>query len=198
MLDELAQYAARLEAARTDGGAQLAAFLMTLHSYARNNPGVAIVLTLASSSDAFGKQTEQLTKLVIDVRGEDINEDDALGLGEKAVKGVASVVARDAVQITPVQASEISAVFAKRLFVSINSSTAQATAEEYTQMYRRNAASLPDEATTDNYNILGRGNTRGRFSCAKMKSMVKLEKRGGLNKCPGSQKGKVKQESTML
>jgi len=151
MLDELAQYAARLEAARTDGGAQLAAFLMTLHSYARNNPGVAIVLTLASASDAFGKQTEQLTKLISEVRGEDINEDDALGLGEKAVKGVASVVARDAVQITPVQASEISAVFAKRLFVAINSSAAQATAEEYTQMYRRNASSLPDEATTDNF-----------------------------------------------
>lgn len=151
MLDELAQYAARLEAARTDGGAQLAAFLMTLHSYARNNPGVAIVLTLASASDAFGKQTEQLTKLVSDVRGEDINEDDALGLGEKAVKGIASVVARDAVQITPVQASEISAVFAKRLFVSINSRAARETAVEYTQMYRRNASSLPDEATTDNF-----------------------------------------------
>lgn len=151
MLDELAQYAARLEAARTDGAGQLAAFLMTLHSYARNNPGIAVVLTLASASDAFAKQTEQLAKLVSDVRGEEVNEDDALGIGEKAVKGVASVVARDAVQITPVLAAEISSVFAKRLFVSINRDAAKETAEEYMLMYRRNASSLPDEATADNF-----------------------------------------------
>jgi hypothetical protein len=41
MLDELAQYAARLEAARPNGGNQLAAFLMGLHNYARTHPGIA-------------------------------------------------------------------------------------------------------------------------------------------------------------
>ena len=60
MLDELAQYAARLEAARPDGASQLAAFLMALHGYARNHPGIAIVLTLASATDAFARQTERL------------------------------------------------------------------------------------------------------------------------------------------
>jgi predicted AAA+ superfamily ATPase len=41
MLDELAQYAARLEAARPHGSEQLAAFLLALHGYARTHAGVA-------------------------------------------------------------------------------------------------------------------------------------------------------------
>lgn len=151
MLDELAQYAARLEAARPDGAGQLAAFLMTLHGYARNHPGIAVVLTLASSLDAFAKQTKKLAQLISSVRGETVSEDDALSLGEQAVKGVTSVVARDAVQITPVQAAEISSVFAKRLFVSVDREAAQTVAEEYMQMYRRNSNMLPDEAVSENF-----------------------------------------------
>ncbi len=151
MLDELAQYAARLEAARPDGASQLAAFLMSLHGYARNHPGIAIVLTLASATDAFARQTEHLAKLISQVRGEETSEDDALGIGEKAVKGVTSVVARDAVQVTPVQAAEISSVLAKRLFVSIDREAARATAGEYMAMYHRNAGLLPQEASSEDF-----------------------------------------------
>lgn len=150
MLDELAQYAARLEAARSDGASQLAAFLMSLHGYARTHPGVAVVLTLASASDAFAKQTEHLAALVSEVRGEETSESDALGIGEHAVRGVASVVARDAVQVTPVMANEISAVLAKRLFKSIDAEAAKQTADLYMDMYERNAESLPDVATNAN------------------------------------------------
>ncbi|MHB1125578.1 MAG: ATP-binding protein [Bacillota bacterium] len=151
MLDELAQYAARLEATRPDGANQLAAFLMGLHGYARNHPGISVLLTLASATDAFARQTELLAKLISQVRGEDVSEDDAVGIGEKAVKGVASVVARDAVQVTPVQAAEISSVLAKRLFVSVNREVAMATTEEYMQIYRRNAEMLSDEAASEDY-----------------------------------------------
>lgn len=151
MLDELAQYAARLEAARPDASGQLAAFLMSLHGYARNHSGISIVLTLASAADAFARQTARLAQLVGQVRGEEISEDDALSLGEQAVRGVASVVARDAVQITPVMAAEISSVFAKRLFVSIDRQAAESVADEYMQMYRRNSSYLPDEAIHDGF-----------------------------------------------
>ena len=154
MLDELAQYAARLEAARPDGAGQLAAFLMALHGYARNHPGVAIVLTLASATDAFARQTKRLAELISEVRGEEVTEDSALGIGEMAVKGVASVVARDAVQITPVQAAEISSVLAKRLFIHIDRAAAEAVAGEYMQMYRRNAHLLPEEASDENFRML--------------------------------------------
>ena len=104
MLDELAQYAARLEAARPDGAGQLAAFLMSLIGYARNNPGVAIILTLASAADAFSRQTAQLAQLISQVKGKEISEDAlAWAWRVRRLKGVASVVSRDAVQITPVQ-----------------------------------------------------------------------------------------------
>ena len=53
MLDELAQYAARLAAANPQNSDQLAAFLMGLHGYARSNPGIAVVLTLAGAKDAL-------------------------------------------------------------------------------------------------------------------------------------------------
>ncbi|MBC7078608.1 MAG: DUF499 domain-containing protein, partial [Synergistales bacterium] len=149
MLDELAQYAARLEAARPEGASQLAAFLMALHGYARNHPGIAVVLTLASASDAFARQTEYLARLVSEVKGEEVSQHDALNIGEKAVRGVASVVARDAVQVTPVHAGEISSVLAKRLFESVDRDAAVATAEAYMDMYRRNASLLPDEASRE-------------------------------------------------
>ena len=151
MLDELAQYAARLEAARIDGANQLAAFLMALHGYARNHPGIAIVLSLASTTDAFSKQTQRLAALISQVRGEEISEDEALGIAETAVRGVASVVARDAVQVIPVHATEISSVLAKRIFVSIDKTIAAETAEKYAEMYERNGSALPDEATNRNY-----------------------------------------------
>jgi hypothetical protein len=151
MLDELAQYAARLEAARPDGANQLAAFLMTLHGHARNHSGIAVVLTLASATDAFSRQTERLAKLMTEVRGQEVSEDDALGIGEEAVKDIASVVARDAVQVTPVQAAEISSVLAKRLFQSVNRQIAEMTAESYMEMYRRNAGMLPEEASNEQF-----------------------------------------------
>jgi len=151
MLDELAQYAARLEAARSDGANQLAAFMMALHGYARMHSGISIVLTLASSTDAFGKQTERLSELLSNVRGKPLAEDDALNIGEKAVKGLSSVVARDAVQITPVQASEIASVLAKRLFMNIDRDMAHYTADDYMNMYQRNVALLPEEAASPDY-----------------------------------------------
>lgn len=151
MLDELAQYAARLEAARPDGANQLAAFLMGLHGYVRNHPGIAVILTLASATEAFGRQTQFLAELISEVRGEEISASDALGIGERAVRGVASVVARDAVQVTPVHAVEVSSVLAKRLFSSIDRTAAVEAAEEYMAMYRRNANMLPGEAVSENF-----------------------------------------------
>jgi len=64
MLDEVAQYATRLEAARPNGAESLASFLMSLHGYARNHPGISVVLTLAGQSDAFSRQTKTLAQLI--------------------------------------------------------------------------------------------------------------------------------------
>ncbi len=146
MIDELAQYAARLSAAMPDGGNQLAAFLMSLHGYARTRSGMAILLTLASATDAFANQTAQLVKLLSDVMGKEISKDAAMGIGQQAISGVSSVVGRDATAVVPVQAAEISRVLAKRLFNRIEPSDADATARAYEALYVKNASLLPDDA----------------------------------------------------
>lgn len=151
MLDELAQYAARLEAARSNGSEQLAAFLMGLHDHARSYPGISVVLTLAGEMDAFARQTRQLQELIAHVRGEEITEDDAIEIAQSADGGVRSVVARDAVTVVPVQASEIRRVLAKRLFSSVDHAAAGEICEAYGEMYQRNSSMLPDEATRDDY-----------------------------------------------
>lgn len=151
MLDELAQYAARLEAARADGASQLAAFVMSLNAYAKSNPGIAVIITLASSSDAFSKQSESLARLLSEVRGSDVGEAEAIGIGERAVKDVLSVTSRDAVGITPVQPGEIAAVLARRLFDQIDRDAAAETADAYMDMYRKSIQMLPEEAGRPQY-----------------------------------------------
>lgn len=151
MLDELAQYAARLEAARPDGADQLAAFLMGLNGHARTHGGVSVVITLASHTDAFSRQTGVLKDLVSKVTGGVVDEATAQGLAAKAGKAVQSVVARDAIPVVPVQAAEISRVLAKRLFVSIDEAKAIETADAYRDMYAKSAATLPESASNDSY-----------------------------------------------
>jgi len=146
MIDELAQYAARLSAASPDGGNQLAAFLMSLHGYARTRSGMAILLTLASATDAFANQTAQLAKLLSDVTGKEISKDAAMGIGQQAISGVSSVVGRDATAVVPVQAAEISRVLAKRLFNRIEPPDVDAAARTYEALYMKNASLLPDDA----------------------------------------------------
>ncbi len=146
MLDELAQYAARLAADSPRNSDQLAAFLMALHGYARSKPGIAVILTLAGAKDAFANQTAQLATMIGEVTGKKHSPDSALGIGQQAVDTIASVVARDATAVVPVQAAEISRVLAKRLFDRIDAKAAAATADAYAKVYQRNSALLPDEA----------------------------------------------------
>lgn len=151
MLDELAQYAARLEAIRPDGADQLAAFLMALHGYARRHSGIAIIITLASATDAFANQTNHLGKILSKVTGRDVDEDDALAISQKASKGVASVIARDATAVVPVQAAEISRVLGKRLFNRIDDAAARNTGTEYMELYAKNQSLLPGHASREEF-----------------------------------------------
>ena len=151
MLDELAQYAARLQAARPDGGDQLAAFLMSLHGFARQHTGIAVVLTLAGGTDAFAGETEKLAALISKVKGETVSSDQAAELARKAEKGVISVVSRDATTVIPVHAAEISGVLSKRLFQSIRQPAAAEVADAYMDMYRIHSPFLPARASRADY-----------------------------------------------
>jgi hypothetical protein len=151
LLDELAQYAARLEAVQQGGGKQLAAFLMALHGYARDHSGISIILTLAGVLDAFAREAEGLRKAVGEATGREVSAEEALQIGERALRDARSVVVRDATPVTPVQHREISRVLAKRLFESIDEKAARDTAAEYVAMYERSRSLLPDSATRANY-----------------------------------------------
>lgn len=151
MLDELAQYAARFSAAVPGGGDQLAAFLMALNNYARMRPGMAVIITLASSADAFATQTENLVKILSEVKGTEISQDEALGIAQDAVKGIGSVTARDATSLVPVHSAEISRVLSKRLFSRIDTESSAQTASLYFDIYKKNSSILPDIASRSEY-----------------------------------------------
>jgi len=151
MLDELAAYAARVEAARPGGRSSVATFLMSLFQYAKDHIGLAVVLTLASQRDAFAQQTAMISELVSEAKGEDVGKTEALDIARLADGEVRSVVARDATAVTPVRGQEISRVLAQRLFERIDHASAARVAGDYMDMYRRTAALLPEEARQEAY-----------------------------------------------
>lgn len=152
LIDELAQYAARLGAARRDGGEQLAAFVMALHGFARTHQGIAIVATLAGQADAFALQTKRLSELLSEVTGKELDEDEAINIGQKAADDVESVAFRDAAPgLVPVQPGEISKVLAQRLLESVDRGAARMMADAYKELYAKNARQLPEAATRNEY-----------------------------------------------
>ena len=157
LFDELAQYAARLEAAHANGAEQLAGFLMLLNGYASNHSGIAIIVTLAGTMDAFASQTGKLTELLNSVSNTELSADDAVAIAEKAAAGTTSVVMRHATGVTPVTAAEISSVLGKRLFESIDQAAAQEAADAYHAMYVRNQSMLPADSVSLGYQDRIRG-----------------------------------------
>jgi len=147
MVDELAQYAARAEAAQSGMGEQIAAFFMALFNYARNHEGIAIVVTLASSTDAFSGQTKTLARLLQAVAGVEVSQDEAREIGEQALDSIQSIIARDAKVEIPVSSEELSSVLAKRLFVEIDPDAAREAAEEYKAFYAKHKDQLPPRCT---------------------------------------------------
>jgi len=157
LIDELAQYAARAEAAQSGMGEQIAAFLMALFNYARNHAGIAIVITLASSTDAFAGQTKLLARLLQKESGRQVSQDEAREIGELAIDSIQSVIARDAMTETPVSSEELSSVLAKRLFVSVDQNAAAQTAQAYRDFYNKHKGQLPARCTRATTDAAGKG-----------------------------------------
>jgi hypothetical protein len=133
MLDEAARHLRAAQAVPTvtgksDLAEQTVAFLMSLFEFAASQEQVCVILTLADSRDAFGKETDALRQ--------------QLGEAQR-------VSARQERVITPTGETEIPAIVAHRLFQSIDREAAREAAREYTQAYRRWAerdANLPMRA----------------------------------------------------
>lgn len=151
LIDELAHYAARWSVAHPAAGEMLASFFMSLFGYARQNPRIAVVVTLASLRDAFSAQTGELEKKLTEISGETISADRAEVILEQAVDGISTVIARDETVVVPVEAKDLSLVLGKRLFEAIDSKEAISEAGEYRSFYDRNLSLLQIPGPLDEY-----------------------------------------------
>jgi Protein of unknown function (DUF499) len=128
LIDELVLYMARCAAMQQDHprskiNAQWNTFLQTLFSVADQRPRTALILTLPTEQDANRRVTAEL-------RG---HLDAILEAPEEAQR----TVARKARALTPTQATERSAVLARRLFSSVDQSRAREVALAYTDYLRQ-------------------------------------------------------------
>lgn len=152
LIDELAQYVARFEAAHPGKGAtQVAAFLMSLSTFARSASGIAVVISLASSTDAFARQSESLGSELSRITGSEVAPEEAAKRAALAVGETESVVARDALPIKPVPQNELARVLARRLFSRIDPDAARMVAETYAALYASSPVDLPSEAKQTDY-----------------------------------------------
>jgi hypothetical protein len=136
MLDELAHFL-RVAKAKKIGDTNLAdmtiAFLMSLFQLAASKARVVVVLTLAETFDAYGKETEELRQRLAEAK---------------------SLAARQERVITPTAETEIAAIVTHRLFKYINRDAAQETAAAYYNFYQQlqnQNANIPGLATRSEY-----------------------------------------------
>ena len=138
MLDEMGRYLRAAKAVptankRSDLAEQTVATLISLLDFASAKPHVVVVLTLADSSDAFGKETDDLRK--------ELEESKKVSNRRERV-------------VIPTGETEISAIVTHRLFRKIDRTAAEATTSAYSQYYARlrdQEANLPERAVRAEY-----------------------------------------------
>ncbi|GAB4547126.1 MAG: DUF499 domain-containing protein [Anaerolineae bacterium] len=138
MLDEIARHLRAAKGVPTATGKsdlaeQTVAFLMSLFEFAASRERVVVVLTLADSQDAFGRETEELRQELAEAR---------------------RLSARQERVITPTGEAEIAAIVTHRLFRAIQRDAARQTVKVYTDYYRRlvdQDANLPQRAVRAEY-----------------------------------------------
>ncbi len=152
LIDEIAQYATRLEVAQPERGlSSVSAFLLAFCNYAQSHSNIASVITLASSVNAFSTATDELKKALKEISNGQITDAMAEDIITKSTNELMDVNVRTSRSITPVQANEISYVLAKRLFEKIDMASAKNVVKEYALMYNANPSAVPAEASRSSY-----------------------------------------------
>jgi hypothetical protein len=131
IIDEIAEYLRQVaesgsEEVRRSAG-QIPVFLKNLFEIAMGDPGVVVIISLASSSDAFAKETGELGQLL----------DDATTRRATAHGESASVLSRSGRVIQPAADSEIAEILKRRLFATINPAAAEEAGQAYRDLYER-------------------------------------------------------------
>ena len=153
MLDEMGRYLRAAKAVatanqRSDLAEQTVATLISLLDFAAGKPHVVVVLTLADSSDAFGKETDDLRK--------ELDESKRVSNRRERV-------------LIPTNETEISAIVTHRLFKRIDRKAAETTATAYHDYFaklRDQEANLPDRASGQEYVRKSSPTTRFIPSCS--------------------------------
>ncbi len=119
MVDEIARHLrAALAVPAATGKSNLAeqtiAFLMSLLEFAASKERCLVVITLASESDAFAKETEML---------------------RQALAEALQISARQERVLTPTDENEVYAIVTHRLFESVNRQAARSTFQSYARYY---------------------------------------------------------------
>lgn len=142
MLDEVARHlrsakSVATSTGRSDLAEQTVAFLMSLFEFAASKQNVVVVLTLADSADAFGKETDELRQQI----GRELSEARRLSARQERV-------------VTPTSETDIAAIVTHRLFHHIDTGAAREVADAYMDYYRRcvdAGADLPQRALRAEY-----------------------------------------------
>ena len=127
LIDEIAPYLRKVERASPGASDQLAPFLQGLIKAVVSSPQVALVFTLAvgkdsHASDAYKEETERALKAFAEAE---------------------SVAARKFTVLNPTEEDETAAVLRRRLFESVDGTGADEVLAAYSEVWTRNAASLP-------------------------------------------------------
>ncbi|MBM4398042.1 MAG: ATP-binding protein, partial [Deltaproteobacteria bacterium] len=133
MLDEVARYLRAASAVPTAGGRstlgeQTIAFLMTLIEFAASKPRVLVVLTLADSSDAFGKETDQIKAKLVSSK--------AKAKPDLELAEARRISARQERVLTPAGENEIARIVTHRLFRSVDPEAGIESAQAYQDYFR--------------------------------------------------------------
>jgi predicted AAA+ superfamily ATPase len=141
MLDEMGRFMRDASSIPTPGNPKVnlaetsVATLLSLFEFASSKANVSVVLTLADSSDAFGKETDMIRQELAEAK---------------------KVSARQERVLNPSNEVEMSAIVTHRLFQKIDREAAEETVREYAALYERvyekeSALPLPDRVRRAEY-----------------------------------------------
>ena len=132
IIDEIAQHLRQLTSSGNADVRLMAkavpVFLKNLFELAAGNPKVAVIITLATRSDAYGKETDELSEML----------DGAAAEFRSALDEAHSILARDTAPgsiLTPATDNEIGEILKRRLFEHIDSGAANEAGAAYRGLY---------------------------------------------------------------
>lgn len=129
IIDEIAQHVRQLagsgsEDVRRSAG-QVPVFLKNLFEVAMGDSNLAVIITLASSQDAYGKESNEISELL----------DELAGTYSETVRETHSVLERAGRAIKPAEDNEIGEILKRRLFSHIDPEAAAAAGDAYRELY---------------------------------------------------------------